>query len=110
MAKGKIVSVFLQAHLPITASKSTRMLMDRRIFLNKFEGFDDFIFRAEEVDPRQTRLLEYHFVVARAALARLLWKHEVFIGVDLIDRIFFDVIADPNVNDPLKEFLKRVVE
>jgi hypothetical protein len=106
----RLHTVFSLAAPPSAVATSVGLVRKQRKFLDQFDGFDDFIFRASEVDPKATKAIEFHLVRARAWLARLLWKHEVFLGVDLIDRILFDIVQDAAIRDPFVEFLDRVLK
>jgi hypothetical protein len=76
-------------------------------FLRQFEGFDDFIFRGDKVDARVAAALEHHLRKARAVLARTLWGQEVFLGIDVIDHLLYDVYAHTS-GDPIKQFFEVV--
>jgi hypothetical protein len=76
-------------------------------FLRQFEDFDDFIFRADKVDSRKASAVEHHLRKARAALARTLWGQEVFLGIDVIDHLLYDVYAHVS-RDPIKQFFEIV--
>jgi hypothetical protein len=76
-------------------------------FLNQFEDFDDFIFRADEVDAHKAAAVEHHLRKARAALARTLWGQEVFLGIDVIDHLLYEVYAHA-ADDPIKRFFEIV--
>ena len=72
--------------------KSVVFLKNKQNFLQQFGDFDDFIFRSEDIDKKQANATEYHLLQVRACLARALWRHEVFIGIDMIDRVLFDLL------------------
>ena len=68
-------------------------------FLLQFGDFDEFIFRGENIDKKKTAAIEYHLLQIRACLARILWRHEIFIGIEVIDRLLFDLlITNQNVD------------
>jgi hypothetical protein len=46
--------------------------------------------------------------VVRAGLARILWKNDVFIGIDVIDNILFGLVKSGNGTDIVSEFLAWV--
>ena len=73
-------------------------------FLLQFEDFDDFIFRGENIDKKKTPEIESYLLQIRACLARILWRHEVFIGIEVIDRLLFDLLITNQNMDFISRF------
>jgi hypothetical protein len=77
-----------------TVEGAMEVVTARQDFARQFEDLDDFIFRGEEVDAKAFRAMEFNLRRVRAALARILWNHDVFIGIEVIDRLLFDLVVN----------------
>ena len=80
-------------------------MVAQRPYLDNFEDFDDFIDRGDKVDPKKAKAVEYNLTVARAGMARILWQNDVFVGVDAIDRLLYQIFSEGTATDPLRQFL-----
>lgn len=74
------------------ASQSLAFLKARQAQVAAYSDFDVFVDREEDSDPRRGEAIEHHIVQLRAKLAAAIWKRQVFLSVDVIDRLIFDVV------------------
>ena len=84
--------------------KSVDYLTAQQDFLKQFSDIDDLVLLDEESNERKVKAIQHHIWKTRAALARILWSHEVFIGIDVIDRLIFDLLLLGKGSDLVSEF------
>lgn len=72
------------------ASQSLAFLQTRQVEVAGYGDFDVFVDR--EDSDKVGNAIEYHLVQVRAALAASLWRRQIFVGVDVIDRLLFDIL------------------
>jgi hypothetical protein len=72
------------------AQQSLTFLSVKQADVAAYADFDVFIDH-DETD-KMGKAIEHHIVQVRAALAASLWKRQIFLGVDVIDRLVFDVV------------------
>ena len=94
--------------VPKKVERAVEVVSARRSFLNNFEDFDDFIFRGPDIDRKAANAVEYNLRLVRARLARILWSNEVFIGIDIIDWILFDMAKSEDVSMLIPSFLNFI--
>jgi Apea-like HEPN len=83
--------------------QSLNFLKSRHATVAAFGDFDTFVAREDEADPKNGTAIEYHLLQLRAAIARSLWRRKVFLGIEIIDRLLFDVIVY-NAGQILRDF------
>ncbi len=100
-------------------------LTKERSFLSGHNNYDDFIdkcIKAEEAAEsatakaqdkklwgdyqRATKLL----VQARAGLLRVLWRHDVYLSSNVVDRLLFEFACDASVTDLIGTFFSFVLD
>jgi hypothetical protein len=91
-------------------AKAVEVVSLRQSFIQEFEDFDDFIFRGEDIDSNAAAAVEHNLRLVRADLARILWSNDVFIGIDIIDRVLFDLVAAGQASTLVPSFLNFVQE
>jgi hypothetical protein len=87
---------------------AAEIVHSRRAFIQQFADLEDFVLRGPEVDAQTAKAAEHNMRVVRAGLARILWKNDVFIGIDVIDNILFGLVKSGNGTDIVSEFLAWV--
>lgn len=90
------------------AERAAEIVLRRRPFIRQFSDLEDLVLRGPEVDANAAAAAEHNLRIVRAELARILWKNDVFIGVDVIDRILFGLVHSGNGTDIVSEFLAWV--
>jgi hypothetical protein len=96
--------------LPKEVARAAEIIVARQNFIQRFQDFDDFIFRGEQIDARAAAAVEHNLLQLRAGLARVLWSNEVFIGIDIIDRVLFDLVVSGKAPNLVTSFLHFVQE
>jgi hypothetical protein len=84
-------------------------LNSQRATLAQFSDLEDLILREDENNQVTRRAIEHHLRVARAEVAKILWKNDVFIGIDVIDRLLFDLLLagkGPNIVTDFIDFVQ----
>jgi hypothetical protein len=76
------------------AGQSLTFLKSRQAAVAVYRDFDNFVLREGEADPKQGNAIEYHILRLRAAVASSLWSRQVFLSIDVIDRLLFDIIVN----------------
>jgi len=89
---------------------AVKFLSTRIGFLEPFTNFEDFILHGSELDENKTKAIEYHLWVVRDGLARILWRNEVFIGINVIDQLIFDLLRSGKGSDLASEFFNLIQE
>ena len=82
----------LLAEVQAAAAASLAFLKARQTDVAAYVDFDVFVDREEDNDRKRGQAIEHHLVQVRAALAAALWQRQVFLGVEVIDRLLFDVV------------------
>lgn len=89
--------------------RSIGFLISKRSHISGFGDIDDFIwYGINNSQENELAGFEYHFGVVRLEIARKLWEEGVFIGINVIESLFFSLIKDQSIDDPLKSFLERL--
>ena len=88
--------------------KSVVFLKNKQHFLQQFMYFDDFIFRSEGIDKKQAKAIEYHLLQIRTCLVRILWRYEIFISIDVITRLLFDLLITRRGVDFVSRFFALI--
>lgn len=83
--------------------RSLIYLKSRQAAVATYRDFDTFVLREGETDPKPGNAIEHHLLQIRAAIARCLWGRQVFLGIEVIDRLLFDIVAH-NADRILKDF------
>lgn len=91
------------------AAQSLNYVLDRRTFVKSYAGFDAFIDRAVSDDPKTFNGLCHHLTVLRTEVQRRLVTHEVYVGVDVVDRILFDALYDDACADPCRRVIEVIL-
>ncbi|MEI9988479.1 MAG: hypothetical protein WDM86_00425 [Rhizomicrobium sp.] len=104
MAKTNLKSDWHASHMALAAQT---YLKNKHNMLEGFESIEDFAVDETSLDPKDKRGIEHHLINLRAALARHLWRKEVFVGVSLLDMLVFGAVRD-NTADYGLEVLKRL--
>jgi hypothetical protein len=73
------------------AAQSLAFFATRQAQVAAYGDFDTFVDRQD--DDKIGRAIEHHIVRVRAALASSLWRRQIFLGVDVIDRLLFDILS-----------------
>lgn len=87
---------------------SVEFVKNNQNYLLQFVDFDDFIYCGENMDEKKTAAVEYHLLQIRACLARTLWRHEIFIGIEVIDRLLFDLLITNQDMDFVPRFFSLI--
>jgi hypothetical protein len=82
-------------------------LKTKHNMLSGFESVDDFAVDDTSLDAKDKRGIEHHLINLRAALARHLWRKEIFVGVSVLDMLLFGAVRD-NTPDYGMEVLRRL--
>ncbi|MES2834926.1 MAG: hypothetical protein V4707_09500 [Pseudomonadota bacterium] len=69
-----------------------------------YEDFDTFVDRDNDSDPKRGAKIETQLTDLRSALATALWTRQIFISVDVLDRLLFDAVKS-HPTRPLEESL-----
>lgn len=80
------------AEVQAAAGQSLAFLKARQVDVAAYRDFDCFVDRDEDNDPKRGKAIEHHITTLRAQLAAALWKRQTFLGIDVIDRLIFDVV------------------
>ena len=96
--------------IPKKVEKALEVVAERRSFLKNFDDFDDFIFRGEDVNRRAAAAIEHNLRLVRTRLARILWSNEVFIGINIIDQLLFDIAKSEDASTLIPAFLTFIQE
>ena len=87
---------------------SVEFVKNNQNYLLQFGDFDDFIYHSEDIDEKKTSAIEYHLLQIRACLARTLWRHEIFIGIEVIDGLLFDLLITNQDMDFVSRFFSLI--
>jgi hypothetical protein len=74
------------------AKQSLNYLKTKQRAAAAFIDFDGFVCRDDE-ESEPGKGIEFHLVKLRAALAAELWRRQLFLSVDVIDRLLFDILT-----------------
>ena len=105
MNERKNLQKLAEKPVPKKVEKAVEVVSERRSFLENFEDFEDFIFRGEDINPKAAAAIEHNLRLVRTRLARILWSHEVFIGIDVIDWLLFDIAKSGDASTLIPSFL-----
>ncbi len=86
-----------------SAGQSLHYLKSRQATVAAYRDFDTFVDREGEADPKAGNAIEHHLLQIRAAIARSLWSRQAFLGIEVIDRLLFDVVVH-DADQILKNF------
>ena len=89
------------------AGQSLAFLKARQHEVAAYKDFDWFVDRDEDPNPKRGKAIEHHITALRAALAAALWKRQIFLGIDVIDRLIFDVVHH-NATQILADFFSAL--
>ncbi|WP_211236026.1 HEPN domain-containing protein [Leisingera aquimarina] len=88
--RGQMALKDVQAPASKAISNAETFLGRKHNELTAFDTLEHFVFRGEDVlDERTFRGLSHNLMIIRAALARELWKAEVYVGVSIVDELVF---------------------
>jgi len=87
---------------------AAEIVLSRQAFIQQFSDIEDFVLRGPEVDAKAAAATEYNLRIIRSGLAGILWKNDVFIGIDVIDHILFGLISSGKTINIVPEFLKSI--
>lgn len=91
-----------------TTSKSLQFLLNRRDVLNPYSNLEEYAFSAPSPLPKELKGFEYHFIVVRNQILRVLRSHELFIGSSVIDDLFFTAVKDHSEPHPVNATLRII--
>lgn len=78
-------------------------------FIKGFRNLEHFILSAFKSDQKQAEGVSYHLQRLIDGLARILWRNEVFLGIQTIGELFYSaLLIEPE--HPVKIFLEAVFE
>ncbi|MGB6875529.1 MAG: hypothetical protein WBD87_05795 [Candidatus Acidiferrales bacterium] len=89
-------------------SKSLQFLLNRRNLLNPYSDLEEYAFSAPDPLPKELKGFEYHFIVVRNQILRVLRSHELFIGSSVIDELFFTAVKDHSEPNPVSAILRII--
>jgi hypothetical protein len=85
---------------------SLKFLHANRNVLKGFQGAEDFGCVLD--DRPDLSGFHHHLVNVRAAILRELWRREIFIGISVIDDLFFDAVRDDSIQEPVRHVLEVI--
>ncbi|MGC2505191.1 MAG: hypothetical protein WA369_00935, partial [Candidatus Acidiferrales bacterium] len=89
-----------------TVTKSLQFLISRRDLVKVYSDLEEYAFSAPDPLTKELKGFEYHFIVVRNQILRVLRAHEVFIGSSVIDDLLFGVAKDPSESFPIIALLR----
>jgi hypothetical protein len=101
------VRTAIVAEVTASVRQSINYLVAKQAELAAYGGFDEFIDK-EGDDAKASKIgkgLSHHLIQCRAALATSLWRRQLFLSCDLIDRLLFDV-ACLDSGTPIETFFQ----
>jgi hypothetical protein len=91
-----------------TVTKSLQFLMTRREILKPFSALEDYAFSAPDPLTKELKGFEYHFIVVRNQVLRVLRTYELFIGSSVIDDLLFGAVRDSSESLPVRAVLRVI--
>lgn len=91
-----------------TVTKSLQFLISRRDLVKVYSDLEEYAFSAPDPLTKELKGFEYHFIVVRNQILRVLRAHEVFIGSSVIDDLLFGVAKDPSESFPIIALLRVI--
>jgi hypothetical protein len=105
---------------------SQNYLLSVRAFIATHSSYDDFVssyIDAEEAHAKDTsagkpttqvlwrkyKAANYHLLQLRTAIIKVVWSHQIYLSVEVVDRLLFDIISDITKIDPIAEFFDFVI-
>lgn len=79
---------------PKAAVAAQHYLKTKHNMLRGFDSIDDFAVDETALDPKDKRGIEHHLINLRAALARHLWRKELYVGASVLDMLVFGAVRD----------------
>lgn len=91
-----------------TVTKALQFLLARREILRPYSDLEGYAFSAPEPLTKELKGFEYHFLVVRNQILRVLRTRELFIGSSVIDDLLFGALRDFAEPLPVRALLKII--
>lgn len=94
--------------------ESVEYLLNNRSSIAKYKNIEDFVLRDEEYttktneNPKTLSGCEHHLFQLRSTLSEELWGRGFFLGVSVLDEVFFSTFAHSKTRSPVKKALEVI--
>lgn len=99
-------------------AKSTKFLIQHRERLSHYRFIDDLVLDAfdpeavdRQLDLKDAKAMVHHLTTVRAAIARVVWTRQMFIGISVLDELLFNSVrsATADTDDPVLQVFETIV-